>query len=146
MIRALRQEEIETPEFRSLLWLAAEVDDGQLDAIVCRELPRLDLLACVDDHRLKGFIAFEPGLDPVTIHYLAVAEDARGEGCGRALVERVRALAPGRSLYAETDDDAVAFYGRLGFEVRVCASDPRWPDRTRYACLLSPTECEGQTA
>ncbi len=136
MIRALTPDEIAGPELRRLLWAAAEVDDAALDRIIAEELPRLALLGVVEAGRVVAFAASDPGLDPVTIEYIAVAESERGRGHGAALVAAVRGRAAGRPVRARTDDDAVDFYRRIGFEIREGEPDPRWPGRRRYDCLL----------
>ena len=58
----------------------------------------------------------------------------RRHGIARRLIYGIAAEYPVREIYAETDDDAVGFYSRCGFEVR--------PNRTigevqRYACVLA---------
>lgn len=53
-----------------------------------------------------------------------------------ALVNAVRAAVGGAAIRAETDDDAVGFYRRLGFAITMRDPDPRWPGRQRYDCLL----------
>lgn len=63
----------------------------------------------------------------------------RRHGIARRLIYGIAAEYPVREIYAETDDDAVGFYSRCGFEVR--------PNRTigevqRYACVLAlPGKC-----
>ncbi|MGE3619885.1 MAG: GNAT family N-acetyltransferase [Acidimicrobiia bacterium] len=136
MIRVLRAGEMARPELVHLLWLACEADDEALAEIV-RELPHLSVVAVVEEDRVRAFAAFEPDADPVVIEYLAVEEEAQGRGYGRALVGAVREAVSGRALHAETDDDAVDFYRRLGFTISAAAPDPRWPDRPRYACVLA---------
>ncbi|SJN21123.1 hypothetical protein FM119_02595 [Mycetocola reblochoni REB411] len=71
------------------------------------------------------------------LEYIAVDGSRAGSGLGALLVAAVRALAPDLPLVAETDDDAVGFYRRLGFAVvALDETDPRWPDRRRYRCTL----------
>jgi ribosomal protein S18 acetylase RimI-like enzyme len=136
MIRALTEEEIATTEFAHLLWLAVEVDDAELDKIARHELPKLTIRGVVDRGRVVAFIGFDADADPLTIEYIAVDESARTRGHGAALIEDVRGHAGGRAVYAQTDDDAVDFYRRIGFAITERESDPRWPDRRRYNCLL----------
>ncbi|WP_146120028.1 GNAT family N-acetyltransferase, partial [Leucobacter massiliensis] len=83
VIRELTAEETRDAGFRRLLWLAAEVDDRELDRIVAAELPRLTALGAFDGGRLLGFVAFDAGSDPVTVEYIAAAEAAQGRGIGR---------------------------------------------------------------
>ncbi len=137
MIRALTSDETASPEFRHLLWLAVEVDDAQLNAIARDVLPKLTVHGVVKDDRVVAFVAFDAGTDPMAIEYIAVDEREQGRGHGTALIDAVRSHANGRSVYAQTDDDAVEFYRRAGFAVEPAEPDPRWPDRQRYDCLLA---------
>lgn len=146
VIRELTAEETRDAGFRRLLWLAAEVDDRELDRIVAAELPRLTALGAFDGGRLLGFVAFDAGSDPVTVEYIAAAEAAQGRGIGRELLGAVRERLPGRPIAAQTDDDAVGFYRRLGFTIGPGDPDPRWPDRPRYDCLLAPGASGPDTA
>ncbi len=134
-MRALTVDEIASTEFSRLLWLAAEVGEAELERIARDELPTLVVLGVVDHERVVAFVAFDPGTDPVTIEYIAVSESRRDRGCGAELVDAVRARANGRAIRAQTDDDAVDFYRRIGFEIRACEPDPRWPSRQRYDCV-----------
>lgn len=136
MVRELTNDEAASAEFRHLLWLAVEVEDAELDMIAGNELPSLTVLGVVDDGSVVAFVAFDSKADPLTIEYIAVAESTQGRGHGRALVEAVRSRAGESMVYAQTDDDAVGFYRRLGFAVTERDRDPRWPERRRYDCLL----------
>lgn len=65
---------------------------------------------------------------------VAVREDARRQGVGRALILHALRFFPG--LTAETDEDSVGFYRRCGF---VCTAFERtFPDGCciRYRCRL----------
>jgi len=138
MIRALTADETTSAEFAHLLWLAAEVDDDELARIRRDELAGLAVIGAVQNCRVVAFAAFDPLDDPVPIEYIAVDEHEQGRGLGTALVAAVREAAGGRAVCAETDDDAVDFYRRLGFAVSGRkAADPRWPGRRRYDCLLA---------
>jgi ribosomal protein S18 acetylase RimI-like enzyme len=136
VIRELTADELATPEFAHLLWLAVEVDDVEVARIASEHLPELTIRGVVEDGRVVAFIACDVAADPLTIEYIAVEEDARTRGHARALVEAARDLAGGRDVYAQTDDDAVDFYRRIGFEITDRERDPRWPERRRYDCRL----------
>jgi predicted GNAT family N-acyltransferase len=52
------------------------------------------------------------------IRYMAVAEDVRGAGVGRAIVERLEAIAQSQNAHRITlhsRENAVGFYERLGY-------------------------------
>lgn len=63
-----------------------------------------------------------------------MADGLRGRGLARRLLAAVARL--GSPVVAETDDDAVGFYRRLGFRVATAPEDPRWPGTVRYRCVL----------
>ncbi|WP_145942234.1 GNAT family N-acetyltransferase [Corynebacterium glyciniphilum] len=135
-VRPLTQRELETPEFTRLMWLASGAGTEKLERLV-RDAPSEYLVHGVTvGDRVVSFVAFDPGGDPVVIRYIAVDEDRQRGGLGGALVSAVTQRANGRSVYAETDDDAVEFYRRSGFQVEAKPRDPRWPKRQRYACTL----------
>lgn len=135
MIRLLDHSETRGPDFRKLLHLACEVDDHELDTILAEEIPLLTVLGDVTGSRIIGFAAFDSASG--TLEYIAVDAHRHGTGLGTRLIREVRGLVPAGTLRAETDDDAVDFYRRLGFTVTAGESDPRWPERRRYSCLLS---------
>lgn len=138
MIRTLTPAELASPAFLRLLHLAAELDDAALQRILDDEFPELRVLGeCVGDEP-TAFAAFRSSPAAVTLEYIAVALGSQRAGTGRRLVESIRAIEPGRPLVAETDDDAVDFYRRAGFDVVPAAEDPRWPGRARYECRLHP--------
>jgi ribosomal protein S18 acetylase RimI-like enzyme len=136
MIRTLRRDETAGPGFAHLMWLATEAGEQELGRILREELPGLSVIGVVEGNRVVAFAALDPGVDPTVIEYIAVEEASQGRGHGGALVDAARDAGSSRAVYAETDDDAVDFYRRLGFTVTGKAPDPRWPERQRYACLL----------
>ncbi len=69
------------------------------------------------------------------IRHIAVSRALRHQGIGRALIAALSALYPGvRNWSAETDDDSVGFYRRLGCEVRSLGE--LYPGVVRYRCTL----------
>lgn len=137
MIPLNHPSDVASDEFRHLLWLAAEVESAELDRITHGELPHLWVRGMSDPDGLVAFIACDLRSNPVEIMYIAVHERARGLGLGRRLVQGIKDAAPNRGILAETDDDAVDFYRRLGFTIAAGHTDARWPDRRRYVCTLA---------
>ncbi|WP_312977274.1 GNAT family N-acetyltransferase [Corynebacterium sp.] len=138
-VRPLTQRELETPEFAHLMWLASGAGTEKLERLV-RDVPSEYLVHGVTvGGRVVSFMAFDPGADPLVIRYIAVEEESQHRGLGGALVSAVTQRANGRPVYAETDDDAVEFYRRSGFQVEAKPRDPRWPERQRYGCTLPGT-------
>ena len=89
------------------------------------------LYGWVVDGDVVGVCGFEEHLDWVEILHIAVVESARGLGVGRkmigALVKQYK-----KAIEAETDDDAVDFYRKCGFEVTAI----RKYDVQRWVCVL----------
>ena len=135
-VRPLTQQEMEIPEFAHLMWQASGAGPEKLERLV-RDAPSKYLVHGVTDRgQVVAFVAFNPDSDPAVIRYIAVDEDRQRQRLGGVLISAVQQRAVGRSVYAETDDDAVDFYRRSGFGVVAKPSDPRWPERQRYACTL----------
>ena len=143
MIRALTRAELSSAEDAHLAWLAAEMGAGDHKVFARDQLAQLSTLGVFEHDTLVAIAAFAGAStsniadDPVVLEYLATQESAQGRGLGRALVAAIHAEHPDRTIVAETDDDAVEFYRRLGFSIeQTGSSDPRWPDRRRYRCTL----------
>ncbi|MGP5931360.1 GNAT family N-acetyltransferase [Corynebacterium glyciniphilum] len=114
-VRPLTQQELETPEFARLMWLASGARTGKLERLV-HDVPSEYLVhGVIEGERVVAFVAFNPAADPAVIRYIAVAETGQRQGLGVALVSAVQHHTAGRSVYAETDDDAVNFYRRSRF-------------------------------
>lgn len=135
-VRPLTVAEFRSPELRHLLWLAAEPDADESARILEQDLPRLRVLGVERRSDLVAFVAYDVTPSAVTIEYIAVSEREQGHGLATGLIGAIRAREPGRVLVAETDDDAVGFYRRLGFLVEPAAPDARWPGRARYRCVV----------
>jgi ribosomal protein S18 acetylase RimI-like enzyme len=142
-IELLRPADFARGPGRRLLWLAVEVGDDVLDAIVENELPQLTLLGVRVD-RMVAFAAYRTGDHGTVLEYIAVDDDHRGQGLASTIIAEILRREPRAALTAQTDDDAVGFYRALGFAVVPRPPDPRWPDRQRYDCTLTPPEIRPQ--
>ena len=69
---------------------------------------------------------------------LSVSPPFRRQCIGRAMMHFLRVCFPDSPLIAETDDDAVDFYRRCGFDV--LSLGETYPGVTRYACTLQKEE------
>lgn len=134
-VRALSRREQDTADFWRLLWYAVEVDQDALRRIHDVVLPALEVIGHVDQV-VRSFVAFRPEASRVVIEYIAVDEARRGAGLGTELLTAVADLHARRPLVAQTDDDAIGFYRALGFRNVLAPTDPRWPERRRYDCVL----------
>ncbi len=94
--------------------------------------PAYQLWVLKDGGRARGVIGVRLA-DPAEITHIAVAPDDRSRGYGTLLFKGVRELKSGLARwYAETDDEAVGFYRRLGFTVEMLP--PQYPGVNRYRC------------
>ncbi|MWV60663.1 GNAT family N-acetyltransferase [Rathayibacter sp. VKM Ac-2754] len=131
-LRDLSPADLATPRFLELLRMAAELPDEELARLRDEELPTLSIIGAVGDGGLDAFAAVRIREDGLEIEYIA----SRVRGLGSALVSELRRRHPGVVIVAETDDDAIGFYRRLGFTDVPAPADPRWPGRPRYRCTL----------
>lgn len=87
----------------------------------------------MDDEKVIGAVGFERRGDAsATLLHIAVAPAVRRRGLGRYLLEYVVCAEGLSRLEAETDDDAVGFYRRCGFDV--VSLGEKYPGVTRYQC------------
>lgn len=135
----LSRSNLESPQFLHLLWLATGADGLLLRRIRDEHLPRLAVAGVVADGVVVGFVAYDQGDSRVVMKYIATAESRRGAGIGSSLVHELQRRHPGLAIFAQTDDDAIGFYRKLGFTDTAAPRDPRWQVQQRYGCLLSAT-------
>lgn len=138
-VHDLTWSEITSPEFLQLLWLACESDDATLLRLRDEHLPRLAVIGVRRGGTLLGFAAYKETAQGVAIEYIAAAPESQGLGVGTALIRKLRARHPGIGILAQTDDDAIGFYRSLGFKDTPAPPDERWPERSRYDCVLAPS-------
>jgi ribosomal protein S18 acetylase RimI-like enzyme len=85
------------------------------------EVPATHVTARDGSGRLLGIgRVHSNGVDEMQIRYMATHEDYRGRGVGRAIVERLEAIATAggaRLIRLNAREPAVGFYERLGYEV-----------------------------
>jgi len=138
-LRSLTLHELHSSQFRDLLRLAVEVDEESLLRIIDEQLPQLSVIGAVLNGVVVGFVAFDDSSSPIVIEFIATSEAQRGKGLGRRLVLEVQHSRPHAEVYAQTDDDAIGFYRKMGFVDTPAATDLRWPERPRYDCVLAPS-------
>lgn len=135
-LRTLTAADMEGGRFFVLLREAAGQDDDQLRALIADRLPAMSKTGVFEDGCLIAFAAYQEENDQMVLEYIAVDAVHRGRGYGSLLVQEIRDSHIGAPILAETDDDAVEFYRRLGFRIAQRAGDPRWPGIQRYRCIL----------
>lgn len=98
--------------------------------------PNLHFYAWIDNKdengETLGICGFEVRNDKVEIHLISVDEQARGRGIGGNMVNALREMYQ-RDIEAETDDSAVIFYRKCGFETIEFIHETRGK---RHTCLL----------
>jgi len=138
VVESLSNVDFAGPEFLGLLREAVAVDDQALRATIATELPVLAVIGIREAGLVVAFAAFDSSRERLVLEYIAVEQHRRWSSYGRSLIQHIRQQHAAQELYAETDDDAVEFYRRLGFSISIAPTDPRWPERQRYGCLLPP--------
>lgn len=93
---------------------------------------RLQFYGWVEGGQVLGICGFEAQTEQVEIHLIAVDKEHHKQGIGGKMIAALRQACP-LSILAETDDDAVNFYRKIGFEV-TGFQHPRWG--MRYTCIL----------
>ena len=93
-----------------------------------------DIRVCAyKEYEYKGIVAFSMEDNIATILDIAVSSDFRGQGIGSRLVNYIKDKINPEKNIAETDDDAVLFYKKYGFEATPIKTDY---DSNRYSCIL----------
>ena len=86
----------------------------------------------VESGKIAGICGFEVHDGKVEIHLISVAEDKRRQGIGGAMISALQAMY-GLPIEAETDDEAVGFYRKRGFETTEIMHPRRGK---RHICVL----------
>ena len=128
----LTPQDLQSDEFRSRLYDAAELDDLSLDRIIADELTHLRNVGVYLGGHFVGFASYATTATGSELEYIAIDPAMRGKKLGQALIASIP-----KPIHATTDDDAIGFYRALGFDTETTAPDPRWPDRQRYSCTLA---------
>ncbi|HET8794953.1 MAG TPA: GNAT family N-acetyltransferase [Arthrobacter sp.] len=142
-LRTLTALDMEDSRFFVLLREAAGQNDDQLRSLIADRLPAMGKTGIFEGGNLIAFAAYQDENDHIVLEYIAVDAAYRGRGYGSLLVQEILTAHAGTSLLAETDDDAVEFYRRLGFRITQRADDPRWPGIQRYRCLRPDSPVDG---
>lgn len=97
--------------------------------------PNLHAFSCVENGGIVGVIVLERRGTAAKIVSIAVEPACRGRGIGSGLISYAAGVLKCGEICAETDDDAVGFYRRCGFEV--VSLGEKYPGIIRYWCALS---------
>lgn len=88
----------------------------------------------LEDGEYMGIVVFSKSESVATICDIAVKYQHTGKGIGRKMIEYILNCFNVCSIVAETDDDAVDFYKKCGFDVANTESEF---DIKRYICTLT---------
>ncbi len=89
---------------------------------------------CKDGDTLLGVIGLQRTDNiQVEIMHIAVAKDHQGKGVGRFMIEEAFRYSGTDTIVAETDSDAVDFYKKCGFKVKLQKDNIL--DTDRYWCV-----------
>jgi ribosomal protein S18 acetylase RimI-like enzyme len=94
--------------------------------------PRLHFYAWIKNDEILGICGYEVHANKVEIHLISVDEHARAKGVGGSMIISLQNKYD-MTLEAETDDDAVIFYRKCGFETTEFMHKKRGK---RHTCLL----------
>ena len=95
------------------------------------------VVACLRCGRKVGVAAVAVATDnSAEIVGIAVENSERGQGIGSFMVSEIIRVYALSSVYAETDDDAVEFYRKNGFETIGFTEDYGGQSVRRYKCEL----------
>lgn len=85
------------------------------------------------NNEIVGLIGIVADEHNITIKHIAVKEYVRGSGIGRSLINNIVLKFNPTAIVAETDDDAVDFYRKLGFDIYSLGE--KYPGVVRYKCI-----------
>lgn len=99
--------------------------------------PAVRIHVCENDGIKAGMLVLKLSGTDAEILGISVSEDCRGHGIGQYMVREVMKTGQLESLYAQTDDDAVEFYRKSGFDTE--KTEVQYPNGTvvRYRCTLN---------
>ena len=97
-----------------------------------RNSDNLHFYAWIKNEEVLGICGFEEHLDKIEVHLISVDEDVRGKGIGRKMIIQLQEMY-NKDIEAETDDDAIDFYRKCGFDVNSFTHPKKGK---RWTCIL----------
>lgn len=131
-IRTAEPDEADDEDLRSLL--ADANDRTRLTGLVNTALAHGVCLLAIDGDERIGCVCVLPTDEAgeCVLRAIAIKAAHRRAGVGRRLVQEAIARSDAAMVHAETDNDAVDFYSRLGFSVTSLGE--KYPGVERFAC------------
>ena len=93
------------------------------------------VFAYLEDEELLGAIIVRESTSEVIIECIGVNNRRRGSGIGSELVKYIQGICC-KQLFAETDDSAIGFYRKIGFNSNKVVKHYKNGDIVRYECGL----------
>lgn len=117
---------------RVLLSYATSLDKVDTAYSTYLNSPNQHLFAYIKENVTVGCIGIEINGMDCEIKHIAVAPQERGRGVGSSMIHYLIEKCDLNSITAETDDDAVEFYRKVGF--RILSLGEKYPGVVRYWC------------
>lgn len=93
------------------------------------------LYGWIENNEILGICGIEVYSDYIEISNIAVSPDARKQGIGKTMILALQEKYK-MTVIAETDDDAVGFYLKCGFEAKAFIKTYSHVECRRYRCVL----------
>jgi ribosomal protein S18 acetylase RimI-like enzyme len=134
-------EEIRTktihPEIRKLLSFATSVEKVEEEYDLYIHSSERKLYGFTSGDKLVGCIGVKfLNEGEYEIKHIAVEPKHRGKGLGHKMIDNIGYCT---RITAETDQDAVLFYKKLGFEITSLGE--KYPGVERFRCVLEKIKC-----
>ena len=121
--------------FQDIIW---EPTNEKIDQILIksRNDKTYEIIGSVEGNTLIGIIIYRSGKTKIVIEYFGVEKAFQKKGEGSKLIDEVIRNTRVNCIEAETEDDAVGFYKKYGFDIR--KGEKIFPEREHYICEYKP--------
>ncbi|MCY1029137.1 GNAT family N-acetyltransferase [Mammaliicoccus sciuri] len=92
-----------------------------------------ELYSVSNNERIVGLVGLISTEQEVVIKHIAIQSHIQNKGLGTEIINKIHQLFPKQKLVAETDNDAVGFYTKLGF--KIISLGEKYPGVIRYKCI-----------
>lgn len=121
------------PSVRELLAFATSEDRVETEYVQHQQSANRKLYGYELYGQMIGCIGLNfTGSNECEIKHIAVSPHMRGQQIGRRMIQFICGKYSLKFIFAETDEDAVEFYRRIGFHVTSLGE--KYPGRERFLC------------
>ncbi len=92
-----------------------------------------ELYSVSNNECIVGIVGLISTEQEVVIKHIAIQSHIQNKGLGTEFINEIHQLFPKQKLVAETDNDAVGFYTKLGF--KIISLGEKYPGIIRYKCI-----------